>query len=312
VKLDDIRARNALSLIATFLGGPQYRDTQLGDTRRFSLDLEAGTILDLMNAAAKAHGELVWSFQTMSGDSPFPYIVTMHSGMSGTGCGVPGTAPVEPVDIASFADPVVLSDNGSASILDRIVGTKSDGSAIVLNGPYPSAIRDLAKATKVPMGVEFLGPGKRPLTGSIHATGNTLRWVLDAIVAVDSRYEWRELQGVIVVRPATAWNDPEHLFSKSVPAVRLIDVSPQAAVERLAKQLGHPDPLAGIPHGKLLSIDAPPSTVFDLANAILRAHGELTWELSPETHRESIEQGYRYTLTFGVMGGGGLGFGVRP
>jgi hypothetical protein len=91
----------------------------------------------------------------------------------------------------------------------------------------------------------------------------------------------------------------------------MTDVTPREAVERLAREVGYGDPLAGIPAGKRLSIDLPEVTLLDLANAILRAHGESTWTLEPEPPSDGARMNYRYRLTFGVMGGGGLGFPAR-
>jgi hypothetical protein len=51
--------------------------------------------------------------------------------------------------------------------------------------------------------------------------------------------------------------------------------------------------------------------VLDLANAIVRAHGELTWTLEPAPPLDRAAVEYRYTLTCGVMGGTGVGFGAR-
>lgn len=311
VSLRDIRGRNALSLIAAFLDGPQYKETQLGDTRRFSLELPEGTVLDLLNATVRGHGELAWSFEP-TGDRPgsiFPYIVSLLSGASGVGCGVPGSAPREPVDVAAYGDPARPND-ASASVLDRIVDSRPKETALVVYGPYPSAITDLAKATRVPMGIEFLGAPDEPSWVPISTSGRTLREVLDAMVAADARYEWREMGGVIAVRPVSAWNDSNSLLFRQVAPVQLTDVSPQAAVLRVAQVLGRAEPLS-FPDGRPLSVDLPEGTVLDLVNAILRAHGELTWELTPETNREAVRQGYRYTLSFGVMGGGGVGFALR-
>lgn len=133
---------------------------------------------------------------------------------------------------------------GSPAVFDRIVGNGPHDRPLIVNGPFPSAIYDLAKATKVPMGIEFLGPGNPPVSSSIPATGRTLREVLDAMIAVDPRYEWREMQGVIVVRPAAAWHDPESILFRLVPPVRLSNVHPQTAIERVARELGHPTPWA--------------------------------------------------------------------
>ena len=197
----------------------------------------------------------------------------------------------------------------SNAVLDRLVGIGRNGQPLVVYGPYPSGVQDLAAATKLPMGIEFL-PGRHPPLRNIPATGRPLRDVLDEMVAVDPRYEWPEMEGVIVIRPATSWTDPDHALFRIVRPVRLIDVSPQDAVQRLARELGYPHPLS-FPGGKLLTLDLPQGTVLDLANAIVRAHGELTWTLEPEPPLDGARAGYRYTFTFSVMGGSGLGFGAR-
>jgi len=46
--------------------------------------------------------------------------------------------------------------------------------------------------------------------------GVTLRQALDAVVAKDRRYSWREVDGVVVVRPVAAWRDPEHPLLRTV------------------------------------------------------------------------------------------------
>jgi len=310
IQLPGIRARNALGLIAALLDGPQYKDAQLGDTKRFALRVDAGTVLDVLNATVSAHGELAWAFEAKPADAMFPFTVTLFSGFAGSGCGVPGRSPEQTVDVLRYADAPLFSAGGSASVLDRIVRTSASDRPLVVNGPFPSAVRDLANATSVPMGIEFLGPGNPPRSAEIPATGRTLRDVLDAMVAIDPRYEWREMDGVIVIRPTASWNDPQSLLFRLVPGERMHDVSPQTAIERLARQLGRTERLAGMPPGKPLSIDAPQGTVLDFANTIVRAHGRMLWTLEPTT-RAGERAGYRHTFNFGVMGGGGTGFEVR-
>ena len=253
IQLPGIRARNALGLIAALLDGPQYKEVQLGDTKRFALRVDTGTVLDVLNATVSAHGELAWAFEAKPADSMFPFTVTLWSGASRSGCGVPGRSPEQAVDVLRYADAPLFSVAGSATVLDRIVRTSASDRPLVINGPFPSAVRDLANATRVPMGIEFLGPGNPPRSAEIPATGRTLRDVLDAMVAINPRYEWREMDGVIVIRPTASWNNPQSLFFRLVPGERMHDVSPQEAVERLARQLGHNGRLGGIPGGKLLS-----------------------------------------------------------
>lgn len=312
VVLNNIRSRNALALIAALLGAPQYRGVAVGDTKRFSLNLQPGTVIDLLNGTVRAHGGMAWSFKS-SREPPapqFPYVVGLQMGGSGGGCGVPGLMPEHPVDVALYGDAPVLSTGSSPAVLDRIVGNNSEGRPLRVIGPYPSAISYLAEATKAPMGIEFLGPDPPARSGNINATGRTLREVLDAMIAVDPRYEWREMQGVIVVRPAAAWHDPESILFRLVPSVRLANVSPQAAIDRVAQALGFQPVLAGFADGKTISLDQPQGTVLDLVNAMLRAHGEITWALTP-SDPDAKRAGYRYYLFFHAMGGGGIGIPLR-
>jgi hypothetical protein len=186
VRLADIRGRHALSLVAAFLGAPQYRDAQLGDTRRFSLQVDEGTVLDVLNAAVGAHGGMAWAFERGPGaDAMFPFMVTLFSGSTGSGCGVPGRPPEHPVDVSRYADAPLRSARGSDAPLDRIVGDSPSGRALVVRGPYPSSILDLANATRVPMGIESLGPGRPRFLPEIPATGQTLRDVLNVMVSSD-------------------------------------------------------------------------------------------------------------------------------
>ena len=312
LELRDIRARNALSVVAAFLGAPQYADTQLGDTKRFSVHLNGGTVFDLLNAVVSAHGELAWSFEgaRITPMNGFPFIVTIYAGSTGTGCGVPGHSPDSPVNVARYADPPVLAKGGSTAVLDRIVGRGPNQLRLVVHGPSESGVFDLANATRVPMGIEFLNPASHFQVPDIPATGRTLREVLDAMIAVDPRYEWREMDGVIVIRPVGAWNDPRDMLFRIVEPIHLIDVTPDDAIRRIAREVGYPHPITAFP-GKPMSLDLPQGTVLDLANAIVRAHGELTWALVPDPPLDGAAVGYTHTFTFRVMGGVGIGFGAR-
>jgi hypothetical protein len=308
VLLGDIRGRNALSYVAAWLGGPQCRDIQFGDSTRFTLQFDGGTVLDLLNAVVRAHGELAWSFAPRPTSPSFPYMVTLFIGSSGTGCGVPGLRPAEPVDPALFLEPLRLDGAAAPPVLERIVGSGPHDRPLVLYGPVPSSVGALAAAARVPMGIEFLGPPPRPSISRITATGRRVRDVLDAMIAVDPRYEWREMHGVIVIRPAAAWYDPESLLFRPVPPIEMIDVLTGEAIARLGRELGRED-AAAFPETRRISLDLPPGTILDFANAIVRAHGELTWTLAP-TEPDGVLS-YPYVLTFGIVGGGGGGVGVR-
>ena len=140
------------------------------------------------------------------------------SGASGSGCGVPGRSP--------RAGRGRVAVRGRAALLRRRVrrrprphrpDRRERPAARGQRAFSSSAVRDPANATRVPMGIEFLGPGNPPRSAEIPATGRTLREVLDAMVAIDPRYEWREMDQAYVIRPTASWNDPQSLLFRLVP-----------------------------------------------------------------------------------------------
>ena len=73
-------------------------------------------------------------------------------------------------------------------------------------------VRDLAEAARLPMGIEQLAWETLPASErilmhfeSLTLTGMSLGTALSAITAADPRQEWRDMDGVIVFRPASAW-----------------------------------------------------------------------------------------------------------
>jgi len=50
--------------------------------------------------------------------------------------------------------------------------------------------------------------------------GLTVRAALEELVAEDPRYQWRDMNGVIVVRPVSSWNDCSHFLNRRVSVTR--------------------------------------------------------------------------------------------
>jgi hypothetical protein len=101
--------------------------------------------------------------------------------------------------------------------------------------------------------------------------GVTLRQALDAAVAVDHRYEWREMDGVVVVRPRSAWRDPEHPLLRPVTATQLNEAG--------------------------MSRDLEGATVFDVINTAVRAHGPSQWSLRSEVGTVFLDRGRAVTVS---------------
>jgi hypothetical protein len=99
--------------------------------------------------------------------------------------------------------------------------------------------------------------------------GVPMRLALDAVVAKDRRYEWREMDGVVVVRPRPAWRDPGHPLLRPVPADR--------------------------------ESEFPGGTLLDMLNAAVRARGGMHWSLRSETSTILLDRGRVVTVSRPVV-----------
>jgi len=109
--------------------------------------------------------------------------------------------------------------------------------------------------------------------------GVPLRQALDAAVAADRRYEWREVDGVVVVRPRAAWRDRDHPLLRAVTATQLSD--------------------AGI------SIDFDGAILFDVINTAVRSHERLQWSLRSDVSTIFLDRGRAVTVSRPMLSLGG-------
>jgi len=186
--------------------------------------------------------------------------------------------------------------------LDRVVGRNAVGAPLIIRELSVHTIGVLAEAAGVPMGLEFATPADvRPWT--IAATGMKLRAVLDAIVAADSRYEWREDDGVVVFRPVASWSEGTDVLDTGIESLKLGDIQAADALIVLA-QLFDVNMQGGPGDTKHFSLDLPPGRVFDALNGMVRAHGTMAWTLE-RAHGKFAE----FIMTL-LTGTSGVGFGI--
>ncbi len=173
----------------------------------------------------------------------------------------------------------------------------------------------LAIATGSSFGVEFL-PGECDNDrsgGRLLVEGRTIAAVLDDVVARDPRYRWEERNGVIVVRPAAAWDDKTHFLEArtasfvydnltSVYAWRLVQHAIRSDRESRppANEFAEVDP-AREPFDVRLK-DSP--SILDVLSEIARVHGHLLWELEycdAQASRESAMLAFRTLVPDGPI-----------
>lgn len=306
--LDNITAGDALDVLARMVG---VRPPSIGlDTRRFSLQVRPGaTWLEALNAIVREHGALTW---TIAPSNPyraeFPLGIMLNIGASGVGFGVPADAVLSRDILVSRPEPVPES-----SILDRIVGTGHLGEPIRAHTVNQQLARDVADAVGVPIGFESLRAAEPRawLSDGVSLSGMTLQQALAVLVALDPRYEWRDANGVIVLRPVNAWLASDNPLFQLVPAVQLQHVPASKAIAKVSALLSAPHQTE-FPDTRAFSVDVPRGTLFDLLNAISRAHGELSWawEEIPADEKNLISQGLRHRITFSVRRGVAHGHAV--
>jgi hypothetical protein len=120
------------------------------------------------------------------------------------------------------------------------------------------------------MGLE-LAPGnaarftsKTPKT----LTGLTVRAALDLMAGIDSRYEWREMNGVIVLRAPDAWNRANHPLHLPIQHVTLREIRARNALSVTAALLGAPQYVdTQLGDNKRFSVHVGGGTVLDFLNA---------------------------------------------
>jgi hypothetical protein len=199
----------------------------------------------------------------------------LHNGDSGTGFGIPaGVKPHRPVPLAATGRTLGRSD---LALLDRPVTNQQPNGLALMYRIAPGAVLTLADAVGVPLGFESLPASaplvRAPVTG-IRLSG-TFGPALDDLVTFDPRYEWRDVDGIVVIRPTTAWLDPDNPLFRTVSAIRLEDVTLAKALGALRQALGGPGVPLSLSDTRRFSVDVPQGrTVLDVLTAISRAHGD--------------------------------------
>jgi hypothetical protein len=161
----------------------------------------------------------------------------------------------------------------------------------------------------VPFGFEADETAPRETSGAAvephDVTARTLRDALDGFVTMDPRYEWRDVQGVFVVRTRTAWRDPRDALNRPAGDVDWPDLDPIALFNRVARLL-YPDaphdPFEGMlaSRARPVTVQLRQGTVLDVLNAAARADGQLGWAVS----YAAAGAPSRFTLTIGHFGSG--------
>ena len=189
------------------------------------------------------------------------------------------------------------------SLTERVVRPigAEDGSLVVYSGLSQSHLRFvvamLARSARVPIGFEEVAQepqkddgdiAKVPIAQRTTLIGLTIARALDALVAADPRYSWREYDDVLVIRPVGAWRDPTHFLHETLGPIELKAKRGIDIVGDLYDQKGLPmkwseggmlgdPPQRGRDLNVPISVTLPSATVLDVLNGITKSHGQLSW-----------------------------------
>jgi hypothetical protein len=176
----------------------------------------------------------------------------------------------------------------------------------------------LARVAGVPFGFEADDADPRPATGAAvephEVRGDTLRAALDAFVTLDPRYEWRDMNGVFVMRTRGAWTSRRDVLNRPVGDVDWRDLDVLAAFNRVARLLYPASPhdafegMTGT-RDRPFSVHVSEGTLLDVLDAAVRSDGELGWAVAYGMAPSPT----RFILTLGHFGTGPtLGWPERP
>jgi hypothetical protein len=209
------------------------------------------------------------------------------------------------------------ADAHAQDFSDRIIPPGPGGSTLFTDSLNIGIVGRISSLARVPIGIETLPAPRSPAPPAnpdvaITLTGRTVREAMNALVRLDPRYEWRDLDGVPTIRPKVSWgraDDPLSLLMRAVD----VDAARAGDALRLAGQgFGTPDDRSSGPADtRSFAIHTPAGTVLDFLTAVARAHGELCWQFSwnPPPPQGAFNE-YPAMLMFHIAGSG-TGIGIR-
>ena len=159
----------------------------------------------------------------------------------------------------------------------------------------------MAKAVRVPLGIEELPedcvlPPPRgsnevaPLREKVYLTGKTVGEALNELSASDPRYRWTAADGVITVRPVSAWVNPTHFLHRGIPSFSVIDQNMGAALDEWRRAMWGGDarpPSANMRGGQRTTegnrsfsvVVEDGAASIEALDHIVRLHGALYWHV---------------------------------
>ena len=139
----------------------------------------------------------------------------------------------------------------------------------------------------------------------VDLTGKTVRDALDVLTGLDARYRWEEQDGVIVIRPASLWQDANDPLNQPVIGIAWDDIRVEEVLTRVMTIIdGAAEALPAAIATPPISIRLDTGTILDVLVAAARADGGVMWSL-PDGSSQPGHAGF--SLGFKTFDGQGAG-----
>jgi hypothetical protein len=139
-------------------------------------------------------------------------------------------------------------------------------------------------------------------------TGMSARQAFDHLMTLMPMYSWKEMEGVAVVRPRAAWDDPTDVLNLPAASFSAIDTPVNDALHMALQAVippvfypHHDVPHFGRPIDVAVTVAFPGGTMLEALNAIVRAHQSAHWQLGYSGNMATV------ALESLVFTGGGVG-----
>lgn len=146
-------------------------------------------------------------------------------------------------------------------------------------------ISDISAGTAQPIGCEVSGDPMLDRTELAVLPARTARQALADWARLDPRYEWRDVDGVPVIRPQQAWSDRGDLLNRRVGPIEWRDVTMLQFLLRVAALMGQrlDDDSVEQYRKRRFSVTVRSGRVIDVLNGAARNAGTFSWvvEVTP-------------------------------
>jgi hypothetical protein len=173
--------------------------------------------------------------------------------------------------VAAPTDPVHFS-----AVIARISMTGKVPLGLEVATPAPAAAKEMARSTLMSRAA------REERQHLVTLSGLTVRQALDGVMKLTPGYAWRDVAGVVVVRPTGAWDAVDDCLRGPAGSFTTQYQTPSEALAQVVRFLAPQEVVktGAAEVGKPFSVTIQDGTVFDVLNAVVRAHGEMMWQLS--------------------------------